>query len=97
MNLRLVTYITVVLFLGVMVAPLFSSDHNRFASHIDKAQVQHLESHTRKDKKHLQYPGILPTASLVVVRNFTFNNLAYENPLISYSSGVIVSSRAPPV
>jgi len=96
MNLRLTTQITLLLFLGVMVAPLFSSFHNQYASHIDRAQVQHLESHTRKDKKKIQYLGYLPPPVMVVLRTFFLDNPAYENlPRTSYS-GVIVSCRAPP-
>jgi hypothetical protein len=84
------------MFLGVMVAPLFTSYHNQYANHIDQAQVQHLESHTRKDKKHFQYFGFLPPPAKVVLRIFSFNNPEYLNPLNTCSSGVIVSCRAPP-
>ncbi len=96
MNLRLTSHIVVMMFLGVMVTPLFTSYHNPYAGHIDQAQVQHLESHTRKDKKHIQYLGFLPPPAKVILRTFSFNNSDYVYPLQTCSSGVIISCRAPP-
>jgi hypothetical protein len=96
MKIRLIAHLTVLVFLGVMVSPIFSSFHNPYSRHIDQTQAQHLESHTRKDKKHFQYLGFLSTPPEIAFRTFYFFNPSYENSPPACSSAVIVSCRAPP-
>jgi len=96
MKLRLATHLTVLLFLGVMFAPIFSSFHNPHARHIDQSQAQHLESHSRKDKKHFQHLGFLSPSPEIAFRTFSFINPPYENSPPACSPAVIVSCRAPP-
>jgi hypothetical protein len=96
MKLRLTAHLTGILFLGVIVSPLFSSFHNQYSSHIDKAQVQHLESHIRKVKKHLLYLGILSPPLRIAFWTSRFNNHLFENQPPAYSPVVNVSCRAPP-
>ena len=96
MRLRLGAYLTGIVFLGVLVIPFFSSYHNPRPRHIDKAQILQLESTTRKDKKHLQYLGVLSPPPRIAFRIFTVSTPQYKNSITPIAPAASASCRAPP-
>jgi hypothetical protein len=96
MRLRLAAYLTGILFLCVLVFPLFSSYHNPRASHIDMAQGLYQISHDKKHKKYIQYLGVFSPPLRLVSRASTLTNPVYENSITTHAAAVSKSCRAPP-
>lgn len=97
MRLRLAAYLSGILFLCVLVFPLFSSYHNPRASHIDMAQGQYQTSHDKKQKKQMQYLGFFSPPPRIAFRIIATSAPEYDNSGTAHSAGVIQSCRAPPL
>ena len=97
MKLRNGAYLTGILFLCMLVLPLFSSYHNPRANHIDMAQGQCQASHNKKYKKYIQYLGFFSPLPGLVSRAYTQSNAVYPHSLTTHAFAVSISCRAPPL
>lgn len=97
MRLRLAAYLTGILFLCMLVFPLFSPYHNPRACHIDMAQGQCQASHNKKYKKYIQDMGFFPPPPALVSRAYTRSNPVYGNANTTQAAAVSISCRAPPL